>query len=147
MLVRRLAAGQEGTLSHSVFSIYYLFSMHETTALSICCRSEQKIWSPLVTEEGKRHPYRMNLASEPQVSTCPPWPLLSAPRGLSAFDTAGHTRVFPALEAGDRTQWEGPPLTLLGPGSCLVLPVRELREEGAGKPQGSDARAWAGHSG
>nr|XP_058910513.1 PDZ and LIM domain protein 1 isoform X2 [Kogia breviceps] len=29
-------------------------------------RSEQKIWSPLVTEEGKRHPYKMNLASEPQ---------------------------------------------------------------------------------
>ncbi|XP_075391162.1 PDZ and LIM domain protein 1 [Tenrec ecaudatus] len=29
-------------------------------------RSEQKVWSPLVTEEGKRHPYKMNLASEPQ---------------------------------------------------------------------------------
>ncbi|XP_041517995.1 PDZ and LIM domain protein 1 [Microtus oregoni] len=29
-------------------------------------RSEQKIWSPLVSEEGKRHPYKMNLASEPQ---------------------------------------------------------------------------------
>ncbi|XP_036591917.1 PDZ and LIM domain protein 1 [Trichosurus vulpecula] len=29
-------------------------------------RSEHKIWSPLVTEEGKRHPYKMNLASEPQ---------------------------------------------------------------------------------
>ncbi|XP_001367140.1 PDZ and LIM domain protein 1 [Monodelphis domestica] len=29
-------------------------------------RSEYKIWSPLVTEEGKRHPYKMNLASEPQ---------------------------------------------------------------------------------
>ncbi|XP_006880273.1 PREDICTED: PDZ and LIM domain protein 1-like [Elephantulus edwardii] len=31
-------------------------------------RTEQsnKIWSPLVTEEGKRHPYKMNLASEPQ---------------------------------------------------------------------------------
>ena len=29
-------------------------------------RSQQKIWSPLVTEEGKHHPYKMNLASEPQ---------------------------------------------------------------------------------
>ncbi|KAK2501795.1 hypothetical protein MC885_011701 [Smutsia gigantea] len=29
-------------------------------------RSEHKVWSPLVTEEGKRHPYKMNLASEPQ---------------------------------------------------------------------------------
>ncbi|XP_012373310.1 LOW QUALITY PROTEIN: PDZ and LIM domain protein 1-like [Octodon degus] len=29
-------------------------------------RSEHKIWSPLVTEEGKRHPDKMNLASEPQ---------------------------------------------------------------------------------
>ncbi|OWK10183.1 hypothetical protein Celaphus_00005495, partial [Cervus elaphus hippelaphus] len=29
-------------------------------------RPEQKIWSPLVTEEGKHHPNKMNLASEPQ---------------------------------------------------------------------------------
>uniref|UniRef100_A0A8C0MS31 PDZ domain-containing protein n=1 Tax=Canis lupus familiaris TaxID=9615 RepID=A0A8C0MS31_CANLF len=29
-------------------------------------RYEQKTWSSLVTEEGKRHPYKMNLASEPQ---------------------------------------------------------------------------------
>ncbi|KAM6184805.1 PDZ and LIM domain protein 1 [Rhynchocyon petersi] len=29
-------------------------------------RTEHKVWSPLVTEEGKRHPYKMNLASEPQ---------------------------------------------------------------------------------
>ncbi|CAD7682251.1 unnamed protein product [Nyctereutes procyonoides] len=29
-------------------------------------RYEQKNWSSLVTEEGKRHPYKMNLASEPQ---------------------------------------------------------------------------------
>lgn len=29
-------------------------------------RSESKIWSPLVSEEGKAHPYKMNLASEPQ---------------------------------------------------------------------------------
>uniref|UniRef100_A0A8B9LUY2 PDZ and LIM domain 1 (elfin) n=1 Tax=Astyanax mexicanus TaxID=7994 RepID=A0A8B9LUY2_ASTMX len=29
-------------------------------------RSESKMWSPLVSEEGKSHPYRMNLASEPQ---------------------------------------------------------------------------------
>ncbi|XP_074400956.1 PDZ and LIM domain protein 1 isoform X1 [Zonotrichia albicollis] len=29
-------------------------------------RSEAKVWSPLVSEEGKTHPYKMNLASEPQ---------------------------------------------------------------------------------
>lgn len=76
-------------------------------ALSICCRSEQKIWSPLVTEEGKRHPYKMNLASEPQVSTCSPVLLLLASWDISTFDTAQLTSAFPALDAGDRTQ-EGP---------------------------------------
>lgn len=34
----------------------------------VCCRTESKVWSPLVTEEGKTHPYKINLASEPQVS-------------------------------------------------------------------------------
>uniref|UniRef100_A0A667YT93 PDZ and LIM domain 1 (elfin) n=1 Tax=Myripristis murdjan TaxID=586833 RepID=A0A667YT93_9TELE len=29
-------------------------------------RSESKMWSPLASEEGKTHPYKMNLASEPQ---------------------------------------------------------------------------------
>ncbi|XP_015488037.1 PDZ and LIM domain protein 1 isoform X2 [Parus major] len=29
-------------------------------------RTESKVWSPLVSEEGKTHPYKMNLASEPQ---------------------------------------------------------------------------------
>ncbi|KAM9325669.1 PDZ and LIM domain protein 1 [Gastrophryne carolinensis] len=29
-------------------------------------RVESKIWSPLVSEEGKAHPYKMNLASDPQ---------------------------------------------------------------------------------
>ncbi|XP_075791846.1 PDZ and LIM domain protein 1 isoform X2 [Pelodiscus sinensis] len=29
-------------------------------------RTESKVWSPLVTEEGKPNPYRMNLASQPQ---------------------------------------------------------------------------------
>ncbi|XP_066536042.1 PDZ and LIM domain protein 1 [Hoplias malabaricus] len=29
-------------------------------------RSESKMWSPLVSEEGKSHPYKMNLATEPQ---------------------------------------------------------------------------------
>ncbi|EHB14774.1 PDZ and LIM domain protein 1 [Heterocephalus glaber] len=32
----------------------------------IVTRSKHKIWSPLVTEEGKCHPYKVNLASEPQ---------------------------------------------------------------------------------
>ncbi|XP_028651817.1 PDZ and LIM domain protein 1 isoform X3 [Erpetoichthys calabaricus] len=29
-------------------------------------RSESKIWSPMVSEDGKTNPYKMNLASEPQ---------------------------------------------------------------------------------
>ncbi|XP_017279717.1 PDZ and LIM domain protein 1 [Kryptolebias marmoratus] len=29
-------------------------------------RSESKLWSPLSSEEGKSHPYKMNLASEPR---------------------------------------------------------------------------------
>ncbi|XP_061914681.1 PDZ and LIM domain protein 1 [Entelurus aequoreus] len=29
-------------------------------------RSENKLWSPLSSEEGKSHPYKMNLASEPR---------------------------------------------------------------------------------
>ncbi|XP_034631883.1 PDZ and LIM domain protein 1 isoform X1 [Trachemys scripta elegans] len=29
-------------------------------------RTESKVWSPLVTEEGKPNPYKMNLASQPQ---------------------------------------------------------------------------------
>ncbi|XP_036402502.1 PDZ and LIM domain protein 1 [Megalops cyprinoides] len=29
-------------------------------------RSESKMWSPLTSEEGKTHPYKMNLASQPQ---------------------------------------------------------------------------------
>ncbi|RLW04046.1 hypothetical protein DV515_00006047 [Chloebia gouldiae] len=33
----------------------------------VCCRTEAKVWSPLVSEEGKTHPYKMNLASEPQL--------------------------------------------------------------------------------
>lgn len=56
--------------------LVHIISANETTALSISRRSEHKVWSPLVTEEGKRHPYKMNLASEPQVSTCSPLPLL-----------------------------------------------------------------------
>ena len=49
----------------------------------------------------------MNLASEPQVSTCSPALLLLASRDLSAFHTAQLTPVFPALDTGDRMQ-EGP---------------------------------------
>ncbi|XP_067828824.1 PDZ and LIM domain protein 1 isoform X2 [Heptranchias perlo] len=32
----------------------------------LIARSECKIWSPLTNEEGKQHPYKMNLATEPQ---------------------------------------------------------------------------------
>lgn len=31
------------------------------------CRSEIKLWSPLSSEGGKTHPYKMNLESEPKV--------------------------------------------------------------------------------
>ncbi|KAK2523552.1 Pdlim1 [Columba guinea] len=31
-------------------------------------RTESKVWSPLVNEEGKTHPYKMNLASQPQLT-------------------------------------------------------------------------------
>ena len=59
-------------------------------------RSEQKIWSPLVTEEGKRHPYKMNLASEPQVSACLSLPLRC--QLLSCLGIVQLASVFPALE-------------------------------------------------
>uniref|UniRef100_A0A8C6YK33 PDZ and LIM domain 1 n=1 Tax=Nothoprocta perdicaria TaxID=30464 RepID=A0A8C6YK33_NOTPE len=46
-------------------------------------RTESKVWSPLVTEEGKTHPYKMNLASQPQVgngvSACSGSPLDPVP--------------------------------------------------------------------
>lgn len=34
------------------------------------CRSEIKLWSPLSSEGGKTHPYKMNLESEPKVCVC-----------------------------------------------------------------------------
>lgn len=33
----------------------------------LSCRSEIKLWSPLSSEGGKTHPYKMNLESEPKV--------------------------------------------------------------------------------
>lgn len=33
-------------------------------------RSEIKLWSPLSSEGGKTHPYKMNLESEPKVCVC-----------------------------------------------------------------------------
>lgn len=47
---------------HTMLTVFVLFSL----------RVESKIWSPLVTEEGKSHPYKMNLASNPQVSDAIP---------------------------------------------------------------------------
>ena len=35
--------------------------------LCFLCRSEIKLWSPLSSEGGKTHPYKMNLESEPKV--------------------------------------------------------------------------------
>lgn len=103
-------------------------------------RSEQKIWSPLVSEEGKRHPYKMNLASEPQVSAylCP-----SSASCFPAWALFGESLVFPALEVWGSSGRESLPLSLLGSGSSSVLPVRELREERTGKPQGRGL-AWPG---
>lgn len=36
----------------------------------LLCRSEIKLWSPLSSEGGKTHPYKMNLESEPKVCVC-----------------------------------------------------------------------------
>lgn len=38
--------------------------------LPLLLRSEAKLWSPLSSDEGKAHPYKMNLASEPRVCMC-----------------------------------------------------------------------------
>ncbi|XP_065527818.1 PDZ and LIM domain protein 1 isoform X1 [Lathamus discolor] len=56
-------------------------------------RTESKVWSPLVNEEGKTHPYKMNLASQPQQRptqfprafsmTCQPAGLTSCPLPMS----------------------------------------------------------------
>ncbi|XP_065527821.1 PDZ and LIM domain protein 1 isoform X4 [Lathamus discolor] len=55
--------------------------------------TESKVWSPLVNEEGKTHPYKMNLASQPQQRptqfprafsmTCQPAGLTSCPLPMS----------------------------------------------------------------
>uniref|UniRef100_A0A8C4XIU3 PDZ and LIM domain 1 n=1 Tax=Falco tinnunculus TaxID=100819 RepID=A0A8C4XIU3_FALTI len=66
-------------------------------------RTESKVWSPLVNEEGKTHPYKMNLASQPQVrngvtasSQTASEPFLARPsKGLSTCHSVGR--------AGDRT--------------------------------------------
>lgn len=34
----------------------------------MCCRPETKLWSPQVIEEGKAHPFKINLEAEKQVS-------------------------------------------------------------------------------
>lgn len=38
--------------------------------LLLFCRSEIKLWSPLSSEGGKSHPYKMNLVSESKVCVC-----------------------------------------------------------------------------
>lgn len=136
-LVQRLGVGQEGAFPHSVLGMCYLLSMCETIAVSISCRSEHKVWSPLVTEEGRRHPYKMNLASEPQVSTRTP--TAQASLLWTRLSTLPFLLARRAWRSGSR---ESPPCPVLGPGACSALPVRELREERAGNPQA--VTPWAG---
>lgn len=45
-----------------VFFTFYVFLL--------LYRSEIKLWSPLSSEGGKTHPYKMNLESEPKVCVC-----------------------------------------------------------------------------
>ncbi|XP_017581413.1 PREDICTED: PDZ and LIM domain protein 1 isoform X7 [Corvus brachyrhynchos] len=56
-------------------------------------RTEAKVWSPLVNEEGKTHPYKMNLASEPQRPTQFPRVLSMTyqPAGLNSLDQHNQT--------------------------------------------------------
>jgi hypothetical protein len=107
------------------------------TALFICYRSEQKIWSPLVTEEGKRHPYKMNLASEPQVSTCSALSLLP-PATSHLWHYSAYSCFSCPGSLGRKCQGEPSTVTAGIWLFCSVLPIRELSEKRAGKPQGRD---------
>lgn len=108
----------------------YLFSMNETTVLFICCRSEHKVWSPLVTEEGKRHPYKMNLASEPQVSSCSSLLLLLPPA------TFQHIPGF-SCSWGLGIKWPGEPSTVTARIWLLFISSRKGTVGGKGwKPPG-----------
>lgn len=33
----------------------------------LICRGETRLWSPQVSEDGKAHPFKINLEAEPQV--------------------------------------------------------------------------------
>ncbi|XP_066047452.1 PDZ and LIM domain protein 1 isoform X3 [Chamaea fasciata] len=60
-------------------------------------RTESKVWSPLVSEEGKTHPYKMNLASEPQQRPT------QFPRAFSmTYQPAGLNSPPPAVHVGAR---------------------------------------------
>lgn len=51
-----------------VYCMSEYFFLLQVCVLSLTLfRSETKIWSPLSSEDGKTNPYKMNLASEPQV--------------------------------------------------------------------------------
>ncbi|KFP43580.1 PDZ and LIM domain protein 1, partial [Chlamydotis macqueenii] len=50
-------------------------------------RTESKVWSPLVNEEGKTHPYKMNLASQPQVI------YFASTKSLQVFPVSGGGEV------------------------------------------------------
>lgn len=86
----------------------YLCSTDEMTVLFICCRSEHKVWSPLVTEEGKRHPYKMNLASEPQVSSCSSLLFLLPPATFQLLKMISIFQFFPC-PWGLGIKWPGEP--------------------------------------
>lgn len=37
--------------------------------LGFICRAETRLWSPQVSEDGKAHPFKINLEAEPQVGS------------------------------------------------------------------------------
>ncbi|XP_040530598.1 PDZ and LIM domain protein 1 isoform X8 [Gallus gallus] len=56
-------------------------------------RTESKVWSPLVNEEGKAHPYKMNLASQPQQRPTQfprAFSMTCQPAGLNSLDQHSH---------------------------------------------------------
>lgn len=49
-----------------------IIAVTKCSMVLLLCRSEIKLWSPLSSEGGKTHPYKMNLESEPKVCVfCP----------------------------------------------------------------------------
>lgn len=45
----------EAPLEFGIYELYFIY------------RADTRLWSPQVTEDGKAHPFKINLESEPQV--------------------------------------------------------------------------------